>query len=146
MNNPAESDMPISQTNTSQANMSQVNMLETLLSLIEAEHQALRDQDHAALLAISEKKQDLMAVAENAQPTATAGPESRRVNQLAAECQRQNLINGVLINKLMATTEKALEVLYQSGDKPAPVYSASGAIGSANATNLGGSGRFKAQV
>ena len=123
MNNPAESDMPISKANMSQANMSQVNMLETLLSLIEAEHQALRKQDHAALLAVSEKKHDLMAMAENAQLTATAGPESIRVNQLAAECQRQNLINGVLINKLMATTEKALEVLYQTGDKPAPVYS-----------------------
>jgi len=46
----------------------------------------------------------------------------------------------------MATTEKALEVLYQSGDKPAPVYSVSGAIGSANTTNLEGSGRFKALV
>lgn len=112
-------------------------LVEDFARLLEAEEAILRARDHAALLTLMPRKQQLALALETSFRSIDFGPDYSSCPQdlkaRIAHCQHLNRRNGALIEANRSFNTMLLEVLRGQGQRNTQVYGKHGTISSQNA-------------
>ncbi len=106
--------------------------LTQLRDLLVEEREALKSRDHDRILDCAQRKAARAAQMQDLLPTretlaAIAPAERARITELAAECERLNRANGVMVMALRGVVDRALVILRgEDPDAQATVYGPSG--------------------